>query len=85
MRPSQKHGVSGVSNAKSQPYRLVGGSHDNPKLFCPAAAMARSVNASDFRQTATYASGIQGGILYKLVMKQPLSDEEQALIDGASS
>ena len=84
MVPSKKHGESGVSNAKNQPYRLVGGSHDNPKLFCPPAAMARSVNASDYRATATYASGIQGGILYKLVMKQPLSDEEQALIKGAT-
>ena len=80
MRNSDKNGVSGQNNAKHQSYRLVGGSHDNPRFFQPAMQMARSVQPSDFRQTATYATGIQGGILAKLVMKQELTTEEKALI-----
>lgn len=80
-RPSAKHGPSGVSNAGHQPYRLVGGDHHHPRIFSPpAAAHARHVGASDFRETATYAAGVQGGILAKLVMKQPLSDYEKAVI-----
>jgi hypothetical protein len=79
-KPSLKHGPSGVSNAKAQPYRLVGGSHNAPRFFQPAMVMARQVQPSDFRQTATYATGVQGGILAKLVMKQALSAEEMELI-----
>ena len=78
--PSKRKGVSGAQNAKHQPYRLVGGDHDHPRFFQTEMNMARGVRPSDFRQTAIYATGIQGGILAKLVFGQPLTTEEAALI-----
>lgn len=42
--------------------------------------LTRHVNASDFRNTATYMNGVLGGILAKYHMKQPLSEYEASLL-----
>jgi len=62
MRNSEKKGVSGLANAKVKPYRLIGGSHEHPILF-GATALAKTVPASDYRDTSTYDFGLYGGVL----------------------
>ena len=84
MRPSQKQGVSGANNALHIAYRKCGGAFDRPAYHQPEMKMTRSVQPSDFRQTATYATGVQGGILGKLVMGISLSDDEKQLIAMAA-
>jgi hypothetical protein len=83
-RPSQRQGVSGANNAMHQAFRLCGGSFNSPVYHQPEMKLTRSVQPSDFRQTATYATGVQGGILAKLVMKVPLSEDEKQLIAMAA-
>ena len=63
MRPSEKRGATGASNAKVIPYRYLGGTHDKPIPRTVVDRLARSVGASDFRETATYATGMYGGVL----------------------
>lgn len=81
-RPSQRLGIAGANNALHQPFRLVGGSFTSPRYFQPEMQLTRTVHASDFRRTATYASGVQGGILAKLVFGPALSDFEKQLISS---
>lgn len=59
----KKRGIAGASNAKSIPYRYVGGTHDNPVLTDPAARLARTVTARNHRELATYNNGLLGGLL----------------------
>lgn len=84
-RNSLKHGVAGQSHAAHSAYRLNGGSHDHPLFFQPEMKMARTVQPSDFRETAMYANGVLGGILGKLVLGIPLSPDEQSIVDGANA
>ena len=63
----KKRGESGVSNAKSNPYRYIGGSHENPVLTLQAARQALRERPSNFKATAHYANGMMGGALAALL------------------
>lgn len=63
MRPSQKHGTSGVSNAAAKPYRLVGGTHDHPRHFSPETSAAFKTSAGRFQDYAPFHRGMIGGLM----------------------
>lgn len=59
----KKRGESGVANAKANPYRYQGGDYDHPVLMDPRAREALRSQPSDYKNTATYANGLMGGVL----------------------
>lgn len=62
-RNSIKHGLAGVSNAASKPYRLVGGTHENPRHFTPETAAAKHTQPSAFQNYGPYHIGMIGGLM----------------------
>lgn len=57
-----KRGIAGAKNAENIPYRGIGGSHEHP-LLTGLCQLARTMRASDYKDTSTYAVGVLGGML----------------------
>lgn len=84
MRNSEKGGVSGATNAKHQPYRLVGGDHQSPLMFGLSCGGPRQVQPSDYHDTSTFEIGLIGGLLAaRLGFKFNGSEQLEAQLSGS--